>query len=85
VAKKAGPKISPEKQRGNRDLVLRALTDRRFRKLLENDPSQALGKRASEVNEREVRLLLATVRGLEAQIKSVGDELLCLNGPCGIA
>lgn len=85
MAKKTYPKPSPEKQKGNRDLVLRALTDRRFRKLLGEDPARALGKAPTDVNQREVRLVLATIRGLEAQIKSVGDELLCLNGPCGIA
>ena len=85
MVKKTYPKPSPEKQKGNRDLVLRALTDRRFRKLLEEDPARALGKAPTDINQREVRLVLATIRGLEAQIKSVGDELLCLNGPCGIA
>lgn len=77
----------PEKPKGNRDLILRALTDRKFRKLLEESPQQAIGiARMTDVNKREVSLVLATVRGLEAQIKSVGDELLCLTGPpCGIA
>ena len=85
MAKKTYPKPSPEKQKGNRNLILRALTDRKFRKLLEDDPSRALGKPATDINQREISLVLATIRGLEAQIKSVGDELLCLNGPCGIA
>lgn len=78
-------KPSPEKQKKNRDMILRALTDRKFRKLLEATPDQALGARVTDVKQREISLVLATVRGLEAQIKAIGDELLCLNGPCGIA
>ena len=78
-------KASPEKQKKNRDMILRALTDRKFRKLLEATPDQALGARVTDVKQREISLVLATVRGIEAQIKAIGDELLCLNGPCGIA
>lgn len=71
----------------NRELILRALTDRTFRKMLAENPGRALGMaRMTDVNKREISLVLATVKGLEAQIKSVGDELLCLTGPpCGIA
>lgn len=77
---------SAQKQKGNRDMILRALTDRKYRKLLEDTPEQALGVKVTDVQQREISLVLATVRGLEAQIKSVGDELLCLQGPpCGIA
>ena len=77
-------KPSPEKQKKNRDMILRALTDRKFRKLLEATPEQTIG-RVTDVKQREISLVLATVRGIEAQIKAIGDELLCLNGPCGIA
>lgn len=84
MAKKS-EKASPEKQKKNRDMILRALTDRKFRKLLEATPDQALGARVTDVKQREISLVLATVRGIEAQIKAIGDELLCLNGPCGIA
>lgn len=72
------------KKRNNRELVLRALTDRKFRKLLEEAPREVLRKEVSNVHERELALVLATVKGIEAQIRLVGDELLCLNGPCGI-
>jgi hypothetical protein len=86
VVTKKPEKPSAERQKGNRDMILRALTDRKYRKLLEEKPEEALGARVSDVQRREVSLVLATVRGLEAQIKAVGDELLCLEGPpCGIA
>jgi hypothetical protein len=83
----ATKKTPPERPKGNRDLILRALTDRSFRKLLETSPQRALNMaRVTDVNKSEIRMVLATVRGLEAQIRSVGDELLCLTGPpCGIA
>jgi hypothetical protein len=79
-------KPAAQKQKGNREMILRALTDRKYRKLLEDTPERALGVKVTDVQQREISLVLATVRGLEAQIKSVGDELLCLQGPpCGIA
>jgi hypothetical protein len=78
-------KASGKKRRLNRGLVLRALTDPKFRKLLQTNPSKAIGKTATELHQREVGLLLATVKGIETHIRLVADELLCLNGPCGIA
>jgi hypothetical protein len=73
------------KKQINRELVLRALTDRKFRKQLEEAPRAVLRKEVSGIHQREIALVLAAVRGIEAQIRLVGDELLCLNGPCGIA
>jgi len=78
-------KPSPAKRRLNRELVLRALTDRKFRQLLQANPVQALGKKLTALQQQEVKLVLATVRGIEAQVHSLADELLCANGPCGIA
>ena len=86
MAVQKSEKPSATKQKGNRDMILRALTDRKYRKLLEDTPDRALGARVTDVQKREISLVLATVRGLESQIKAVGDELLCLEGPpCGIA
>jgi hypothetical protein len=86
VKKPTAPKPSAAKKRMNRDLVLKALTDRKFRKSLEEAPQVALGKKVTDIHLRELSLVLATVKGLEAQIAAIGDELLCLNGhPCGIA
>lgn len=86
MASKKPERPSAQKQKGNRDMILRALTDRKYRKMLEEKPAEALGARVTDVNQREVSLVLAAVRGLEAQIKAIGDELLCLEGPpCGIA
>ena len=87
MAKKTPPEKPESKPKANRDLILRALTDRQFRKVLEKNPQEAIGARKmTDINKREISLVLATVRGLEAQIRSVGDELLCLEPPpCGIA
>ena len=76
---------SGKKKKLNREFVLRALTDPKFRKLLQANPSKAIGKTATGIHQREVDLLLATVKGIENHIQLVADELLCLNGPCGIA
>jgi hypothetical protein len=72
----------------NRKMVIQALTDPKFRRLLKADPSAALGKKKlSDIQQKEVNLVLAAVKGIEQQIHSLADELLCANGGggCGIA
>lgn len=83
--KPTGKKPDARKRRINRDLVLRALTDAEFRRQLQESPAEVLGKRPTQVNARELQLVLAAVKGIEAQIRGLADELLCANGPCGIA
>lgn len=73
------------KRRINRELVLKALTDRKFRASLGTDPAKVLGKRPTAAEMREIALVLAAVKGIESQIHNLADELLCANGPCGIA
>lgn len=78
-------KAASSKKKVNRALVLRALTDPKFRQLLQSSPAKALGKTATEIHKREIDLVLATVKGIEAHIRLVADQLLCANGhPCGI-
>lgn len=74
------------KKKVNKELIIRALTDPRFRKTLASDPREALGvQRLSAENKVELRLVLAAVKAIEAHIAGLADELLCANGPCGIA
>jgi hypothetical protein len=73
------------KKKVNKELVLRALTDREFRKLLATDPEKALGKSLTPINKQEIALVLAAVKGIESHIGHLADSLLCANGPCGIA
>ncbi|MBI5026609.1 MAG: hypothetical protein HZC12_07790 [Nitrospirae bacterium] len=69
-----------------KELILRALTDPAFRKLLMSDPAKALGKKITIEIRKEIKMILAAVKGIEAQISALADELLCANGgPCGIA
>lgn len=71
-------------RRANRQLVVQALTDPKFRKQLKADPARALGvKRLSAVKQKEVELVLAMVRGIDRQIANLADELLCANGGGG--
>jgi hypothetical protein len=77
-------KPQPYKRR-QKDLILRALTEPAFRKLLAVNPAKALGKKMTVERKKEVDLILAVVKGIEAQISHLADELLCANGPCGIA
>ncbi len=86
MAKRKQQKASAARKRKvNRELVIQALTDRRFRTLLETRPSKILGKRPTAAQQREIALVLAAVKGIERQIHNLADELLCVNGPCGIA
>lgn len=80
-------KASASKKRANKALVVKALTDPKFRKLLEEKPTAAMGvKSLSAAQDAEIRLVLATVKGLNAHISAMADKLLCVNGGgCGIA
>jgi len=79
-------KRKPSSAKVNKEMVLKALTDPAFRRLLKTDPSKALGKRVSKVRQREIELVLAVLKGIDGQLKSLADTLLCANGgPCGIA
>lgn len=76
-----------EKIKDKRDFILKALIDPEFRKALEENPGRALNIRElTEINKREVRLILAAVKGINTQIAAAADELLCAYGPgsCGI-
>lgn len=69
-------------------LILQALTDPKFRKLLQENPKEALGaKRLTADMKKEIQLVLAAVKGINSQISALADELLCANGGggCGIA
>ena len=72
----------------NKELVVRALTEPKFRKQLLKDPAAALKvKRLSDTQAQEVKLVLAMVKGIDRQISGLADELLCATGGggCGIA
>ena len=72
-------------KKAQKELILKALTDASFRKLLTTDPAKALGKKITSQIEKEVKIVLAVVKGIDAQISHLADELLCANGgPCGI-
>lgn len=61
-----------------RQLILKALTDPKFRKQLDSDPLAALGrKRLSDVQRKEIAMILATVKGIESQVNIMADNLLC--------
>ncbi len=74
-------------RKSQRSFVLKALTDPKFRRALIKTPAQALGKKQlSKVEAQEVELVLAAVKGIETQINTMADKLLCNNGgTCGIA
>jgi hypothetical protein len=78
-------KKTEAKIQNNRKLIVQALTDPKFRKLLETEPEKAVGlPRLSATNKTEIRFILASVKQIEAHINGLADELLCANGGCGI-
>jgi hypothetical protein len=79
--KKTTPKKTAAKK-ANKELILRALSDPKFRKQLDSDPLKALGKRSlTAVQKREVEMVLAAVKGIEMQMNIMADQLLCA---CGV-
>ena len=71
----------------NRELICKALTDPKFRKLLQTQPAKALGVTTlSPEKTKMVANALAAIKEIDAKISGIADELLCANGgPCGIA
>lgn len=81
AVKKMDPKRLRAKRRANKQMVLRALTDPKFRKQLQDAPHQVVGKRLSAVEQREIDLVLVTVKGIERQISGISLNLLCMAPP----
>jgi hypothetical protein len=76
----------PKFKRSQKELILKALTDASFRKALTDEPEKVLGKKITAEIKKEINIILAVVKGINAQISHLADELLCANGgPCGIA
>jgi len=75
------------RKEASKKLILQALTDPKFRKLLTTSPEKALGvRRLSVENMAEIRFILASVKAIEVNIEGLADMLLCANGGgCGIA
>ena len=77
----------PKRRKMNKKLVVQALTDPKFRKQLQTNPKAALGiKKLTAENKREIKAVLTAVKGIDSQIGSLADLLLCTNGGgCTIA
>jgi hypothetical protein len=70
--------VSMAATKQQRELILKALTEPKFRKLLASSPAEALGvKTITAETSREIRVILATVKGIDAHIGAMADELLC--------
>ena len=82
-------KLTPRRKKYiNKKLIIQALTDPTFRKKLKTDPKAALGKpKLLPHHKQEIKFVLAVVKGIEGQISSLADQLLCNNNgdPCGIS
>jgi len=68
----------PMKPKVDKQLVLRALTDAKFRKMLQVSPLEAIELAQIKGGMIEVSALLAMVGAINQQISHVGDELLCV-------
>ena len=77
------PKERVAGRKANKQLILKALTDAKFRKQLETDPVNALGKKKlTDIQKKEIEIVLASVKGIESHMSIIADELLCA---CGVA
>ncbi len=87
MAKKSKRALSKStKTKVSKKIILQALTDPKFRKLLETNPKKAIGvSTLTEANMREIKKALTVVKKIESQISTLADELLCADGGCGIA
>lgn len=72
-------------ENAKKELILQALTDPKFRRLLEREPSKALKiSKLTEVQLTEVAMILEVVKGIDQQISGMADKLLCNNGGCRV-
>ena len=79
---KLAGRVSLEKpligKKANKVLIHRALTDPKFRRLLVSDPKAALQvRKLTQIQMKEVELVLAAVKGIESQMNALADKLLC--------
>jgi hypothetical protein len=67
-------------------LILKALTDANFRKLLKENPEEALNLAEIRGGNVAVNEILDTVEAIDDRIYSISDKLLCVDPPgsCGI-
>ncbi|NIM14396.1 MAG: hypothetical protein GTO45_20375 [Candidatus Aminicenantes bacterium] len=70
----------------DKKLILKALTDVNFRKLLKENPEEALNLAEIKGGNVAVNEILDTLASIDDQIDSISDKLLCVDPPgsCGI-
>jgi hypothetical protein len=70
----------------HKKLILRALTDAKFRKLLKEHPEEALNLAEIKGGKVAINDILGTLDLIDDRIYSIGDKLLCVDPPghCGI-
>jgi hypothetical protein len=70
-----------------KQLVLKALTDPKFRKLLEENPMAAMEMAEVKGGYVDSKSILAVVGEIENTVSQVGEQILCTSGGggcCGI-
>jgi hypothetical protein len=74
------------KREKNKNMLMKALTDPKFRELLKSSPQKALGlKTITDKNKQEIAKITQLVSKFESDLASLADQLLCANGGgCGI-
>ena len=81
-ASKSGKSKKKVAKKANKQLILKALTDPKFRRQINSDPAAALKKKSlTKIQKKEVELVLAAVKGIESQMNVMADKLLCA---CGV-
>ncbi len=60
-----------------KNIIIRALTDSKFRETLSTNPQEAFKGPITPELKKEIGFILATVSSIEAQIGHVADHVLC--------
>lgn len=65
------------KKAENKKLILRALTDKKFREQLKSNPEKIFDVKGGGINRYEISTILNTVNLIESRLHSAADEVLC--------
>jgi len=70
--------IKLKEENKNKELIIKALVDPKFRQELKESPAKVLGvKSLTEINKNEIKFVFATVKSIESMINLMADTLLC--------
>jgi hypothetical protein len=64
-------------KKNQKKLILMALNDEKFKKLLISNPEKALKRKMTSDDKKDIKLIITIVKSIETQITSIADAFLC--------